>query len=104
MMEPCETPIYCNILKFIELFGIFPVMYGPHVGYILWSWQLVSIVENPAGSDGPDHPRVHSEAERVQMSSKLAKKIVVETRPKMLRFFLFCRWLFQVSNLQLKDP
>jgi len=28
---------------------------------------------------------VHSEAERVQMSSKLAKKIVVETRLKMLR-------------------
>ena len=32
----------------------------------------------PAGSDDPDR-RVHSEAERVQMSSKLAKKIVVET-------------------------
>lgn len=30
------------------------------------------------GSDGPDHPRVHSEAECVQMSSKLAKKIVVD--------------------------
>jgi hypothetical protein len=45
---------------------------------------LVSI-ESPVGSDGPDHPRVHSEAERVQMSSKLAKKIVVETRLKMLR-------------------
>ena len=77
-------------------------MYGPHVGYIIWSWQLVSIVESPAGSDGPDHPRVHSEAERVQMSSKLAKKIVVETRLKMLRVFCFfagfSKWI--ISNLK----